>query len=247
MTRLLISALLALALATQSRAENTAQKYAAELKKLTDEYLKQVSRKSQAEQTAYEEAAKLYARSAEERGFLSLTTDRLSLAMSRSVALIHGEIGVTQLLFDDMPAYAARDFTTTKEIFGADMNTQEAYLANLESLAVEKTKAQALSTALESLSKKGNVLDFLKDMQAFGAATITQLKYSNCSLTLVRASVIADQQTRLQASLAAAKPADKPKLNNQLNDINDKIRTLGDALDATGVYDSATKTCKSPQ
>lgn len=247
----MIMALTLLAGSWPAMAENKAKAYAAELKKLTDEYIKQVAKKSKAEQDAYDQAARLYARSAEQRSYFALTEDRLGLAMRQTEFLVDGSLTVNQLLFNELPGYAAHDFSVTKATFGSAMDTHLAYLANLESLDVDKKKAQALSAALDAMSKKGSLLDFVNDMQSYYTATQTQMKFSDCSLTLARSSVLKDQKARLQQSIDAAKAAGKATLQKQLqaqmDDLDSRIKGFDATLTATGVYDNTAKTCKTPR
>lgn len=167
-------------------AQNPAQQYAAELKKLTESYLKQLSAKASAEEKAYAEAAALYAKAAEDTAYLGLTAERLGLAMSRAADLTDGSLSVNHLIHQEIPAYAVRDFSRTKDLFASGLTAEAAYLENLETLDVEKKKTKALAEVLESLARKGSVIGFLKEALAFREAVGKQLPYTNCALLLSR-------------------------------------------------------------
>jgi hypothetical protein len=141
MRRVLLLAILLLTGGSGLRADDTARQLASSLKGILDDYQKQVDKKIRAEQDAYEQAARLYASSQDERAFQSLTVDRLALAMSTTAALIDGRTSVSELLFDQVPDYARQDFERTKVIFAEQAEIYRAFLVNLESLSLEKKKA----------------------------------------------------------------------------------------------------------
>ena len=167
-------------------AQNPAQQYAAELKKLTESYLKQLAAKAGAEEKAYADAAALYAKAAEDTAYLGLTAERLGLAISRAADLTDGSLSVNHLIHQEIPAYAVRDFTRTKDLFESGTTAVAAYLENLETLEVEKKKTKALAEVLESLARKGSVIGFLKEAFAFRQAVGKQLPYTNCALLISR-------------------------------------------------------------
>lgn len=246
--RSILSFIFLLILASPARAENTAEKMAAELKKIVDSYQAQIDKKIKAEQGAYETAAKLYASAQEERTFQSLTVDRLSIANSVSASLIDGRTTVNEFLFDQLPTYAHQDFDHTKGIFSEQNDAYRAFLTNLQSLTVDKTNALALSTALDNLSKKARMSDWLASMQSYGAAVSKQLKYSDCALSVSRLSMYSTQKDQLQTRLAGTLSQDeKTRVQNDLKAVNQQITSLQAERDATGLFDATNKTCNSPQ
>jgi hypothetical protein len=248
MRRILLTILL-LTGSAALRAENTARQLASSLKGILADYQKQVDKKISAEQDAYEQAARLYASSQDERAFQSLTVDRLALAMSTAAELIDGRITVNELLFDQVPAYARQDFDRTKVVFAEQAESYRAFLVNLESLSVEKKKAQALSAVLDEMSRKTKLVDQLKSVEAFRQATATQMKFSDCALSVSRLAIFNGQKDRLadRAKSPTLAADEKTRIQNDLDSVNKRIASLEAERNATGLFDPAKKSCKTPQ
>ncbi len=210
MIRLRTYLFLALAAQAALMAQNPAQKYAAELKKLTESYLKQLAAKTGAEQNAYAEAAALYAKAAEGTAYKGLAAERLGLAMSRVGDLTDGSLSVNHLIHQEIPSYAVRDFSRTRDLFASGLTAEAAYLENLESLDVEKKKTKALAEVLESLARKGSVTGFLKEVFAFRKAEEKQLPFTTCALLLSRKNPDQAQLTATGVYDAAAKTCKAP-------------------------------------
>jgi hypothetical protein len=233
-------------------AESDAQKMAEVLTSILKDYCAQVDKKIAAEKEAYEAAAKLYASAEDQRVFLGLTTDRLFNAKSRAAWLADGTLSINKLLFDELPAYSKRDFDNTRQVFDNRFDSYKTYLANLQDLTIERTKADALLKALKDLSTKTSLSDLIANLKNYGDTTSKQLQYSDCALSVARFSVYQGQQKRLQDSLNAAGLSDdaKQQMNADLKSVTTRVTSLQSdlkTLKAAGVYDDQKSTCKSPQ
>lgn len=233
-------------------ADKDARKMAEVLIGILKDYTAQVDKKIAAEKEAYEAAAKLYAASEDQRVFLGLTTDRLFDAKSRAAWLADGTLSVNKLLFDEMPSYSKRDFDNTRQVFDARFDAFKSYIANLQDLTLERTKAEALLKALKDLSAKPSFSDLVTNLKRYSDTTEKQLQFSNCALSVARLSIFQGQQRRIQDSLAAPALSDEAKqqLKADLKSVTDRITGLQTdltSLKAAGVYDDLKNGCNAPQ
>lgn len=171
------------------------------------------------------------------------------MSMSTTEALIDGRTTVNELLFDQVPDYARRDFERTKIIFTEQTESYRAFLVNLESLSLEKKKAQMLSAALEEMGKKSKLADWLKGLDEFQEATAKQMKFSDCALSVSRLAIFNGQKDRLEerAKSTTLAPDEKTRIENDLSAVEERIASLEVERKATGLFDETKMSCKTPE
>jgi hypothetical protein len=244
----------------QTQPPKGAAGYASELAKLTGKYLKEVEKKVNAEQEAYEAAARLYASAHESGVYESLALDREVRAVRLAAQMQEGQLSVSDFLFRELPDYAEIDFQNTKVLFVQEMESHRRYLENLADLRVESKKIAALQAIFTDLSKKPDLAEWSKQLASFASEFDQQTKHNDCALSASRLPFPTQESARLGKSIEAAgkviaDPAadpDQKKENEALKKkaegekkvVDEKVTMLKARRDATGLFNTAAKTCK---
>ena len=189
---------------SQSSRQKAQQATLPKLAKLTGRYLKEVEKKVNAEQEAYDAAARLYSSSHEAGVYESLALDREVRAVRLAAQMQEGQLSVSDFLFRELPDYAETDFQNTKVLFEQEMESHRRYLENLADLRVESKKIAALQSIFTDLAKKPDLADWGKQLAGFASEFDQQSKHNDCALSASRLPFPTQESARLGKVIEAA-------------------------------------------
>jgi hypothetical protein len=174
------------------------QRYATELARIVRLYQEQVNRQVKGEQDYYAAMGSLLGRSEDQDVYLSLTLARQERARQDAADLKHGQMQSAEVL-DHLRNYAAEEFSQSRAIYEKEMNAQNKYLANLENLAVESAKVEALANLLDDFAKPQGLKDRVAGLVDYGGGVKAYFDKQVCD-------DLTDQIASATKAQAAAKP-----------------------------------------
>ncbi len=219
--------------------------YASELAKLTGTYLKEVEKKIDAEEDAYQQASRLYASAHQQGIFESLAFDREGKAIRFAAQMEEGRLSVADFLFRELPAYADSDFRQTRVLFDQEIDTEQAFLRSLVDIQADSKKIAGLQSLFEDLSKKPSLTDWSKQLLTFGQELDRQTKASDCALSVSRLKFLEAESARLGGLVEQARvPGEKARLEAEKKALDQNVTDVKGRRDASGLFNAATKSCK---